>query len=174
MDEACGSDNEGSPKYSVDLSEVDLGAISAKNKAYAWKSCDGNSMIGSASITAAERDLITAGCCFEYGQRAPLYEVSTNNVYAGFRKCRAESYSLTRNATEYAARMARPVNKIGSTAREYMQGDITSAVVRGIEAGNPSASLMAKMYVAADGQTLGGKLPESELAAMKTAIEEKA
>jgi hypothetical protein len=38
------------------------------------------------------------------------------------------------------------VNKIGSTAAEFMRGDFTSAMVRGCEAGDANARLMAKMH----------------------------
>ena len=169
MDEACGRDNEGSPKYSIELSEVDLDVISVEDQASAWESIGGDCQIRG-EITIAERVRITAGCCFEYGAKAPLHEEPTNNVNAGFRLCRAESYHLTSDAAAYAERMDRPVNKLGSSAREYMTGDITSAIVRGANAGNPQAQLMARIYVNCEGQTLGGKIPDSELAAMKTAI----
>jgi hypothetical protein len=116
MDDACGSDNEGRDTYCVELSEVDLDAIPAAAQASAWASCDGGSMIDADDPDTVRRDMVAAGCCFDYGARAPLFDVSTDNVHKGFRACRAESYSLTRDAAALAARMDRPVNRIGSTA----------------------------------------------------------
>lgn len=173
MDEACGRDNEGHEKYVAELSEVDLDGISAATQRSAWECCDGDCMIGrseTTTIDTAERDRICAGCCFDYGARAPMRSVSTDNAHKGYRECRAESYSLTRDASAYAERMERPVNKLGSTAREYMSGDFTSAVVRGIEIGNTAAGIIGKMYVATDGNTLGGKLPTEDIDAMKAAL----
>jgi hypothetical protein len=42
--------------------------------------------------------------------------------------------------------MQRPVNALGSTAAEYMRGDLDSAMQRGCEAGDPTARLVAKMH----------------------------
>lgn len=173
MNEACGSDNDGHPTYVVELSEVDLDAIGADTQRSAWRSCDGDCMVRPSDVTSydnSERDLIAAGCCYEYGAKAPLHSVSTNNAHKGIRECRAESYSLTRDSDAYAARMERPVNKLGSTAREYMTGDITSAIVRGAESGDPAARIIGRMYVATDGQTLGGRLPAGDIEAIKGAI----
>lgn len=169
MDDACPRDNEGFPKYIVELSEVDLNAIPASNQNAAWRSCDGDCMTNE-STTTDERDLITAGACFQYGAKAPLDSHSTDNARKGYAACRAESYRLTRDASAYREAMAKPVNRLGSTAAEYMTGDINAATVRGCEAGDPSARLIAKMYVNCDGQTLGGQMPESELNELKAAI----
>lgn len=60
------------------------------------------------------------------------------------REARREARALL---DEYAleAAMDRPVNAIGSTAREYMKGDLTSAMQRGCEAGDKTARLVAKI-----------------------------
>ena len=170
MVEACGRDNDGQPTYAVELSEVDLDAIGEVEQSRALASC-GFEVTDAADRTANGTADCVAGACFEYGNRAPLHGESTNNVHAGFRACRAESYRLTSDAEAYAEAMDRPVNKLGSTAREYMTGDITSAIVRGAEEGNPSAQIMARMYVAAEGQTLGGAIPPGDLEAMRGAID---
>jgi hypothetical protein len=170
MDEACGRDNEGSPRYVVELSEVDLDAIGPDVQRSAWESCDGDSQIeraDSVEVDTTERDLVAAGACYQYGAKAPLHSETTSNAHKGIRACRAESYRLTSDAEAYAAAMERPVNKIGSTAAEYMRGDVNAAILRGCDEGNPSARLMAKMYVAAEGKTLGGQIPPGDLEAMK-------
>ena len=50
--------------------------------------------------------------------------------------------------------LEKPVNRIGSSAREFMTGDFTSAMQRGCESGDPSARLMAKMHGASQSPTL--------------------
>lgn len=176
MDDACGRDNEGRPTYVIELSEVDLNGISAATQESAWRSCDGDSQMPEGSTSTVEhaadgefyrRDEVAADCCFNYGARAPLHSEETNNAHAGFRACRAESYSLTRDADAYRAAMERPVNRLGSTAAEYMAGDIQSALIRGMDAGDPSARIVGKMYAAAEGQTLGSKMPDGDLDAIK-------
>jgi hypothetical protein len=52
---------------------------------------------------------------------------------------------LATNTEAYEDRMDRPVNGIGSTAREFAVGDISSPILRGICEGDPRAELMAKM-----------------------------
>ena len=106
---------------------------------------------------------------FTAGISSPLHAESTNNAHKGIAACRKESYRLERDAAAYEDAMERPVNRLGSTAREFGRGDLNSALVRGLEAGDAGARIMGKMYIAADGQTLGGRLPESELAAIKEA-----
>ncbi len=170
MDDACGSDNEGRETYVVELSEVDLDAIPGETKDSAVKSCGW----GDADRPDFCTTEMIAGACFEYGARAPLHSVSTNNAHQGIRECRKESYHLTNDASWYHAAMNRPVNKIGSTAREYMTGDITSAIVRGANSDDVGeqvvSKIMAKMYVNAEGHTLGGQLPAEELQKLKDVV----
>lgn len=151
MDEACGRDSEGHPRYSIDLSEVDLGEISGRHLRDALESCGADIGVPIPVCDMAE-------ACRSYGLAAPLHSVSTNNAYKGIAECRRESYRLTRDQDAYEEAMGRPVNKIGSTAREFGRGDLQSALVRGIEAGNQDAVIMGKMYESAGGQTLGGKI----------------
>lgn len=152
MDEACGSDNDGQPTYSVTLSEVDLNSL-LSGITDALHSC-GIELPLKESISPDQ----VADCCRSYGLAAPLHEANTNNARRGIAECRAESYRLTRDAEAYEAAMNRPVNRIGSTAREFGRGDIQSAIVRGIDAGNPDATLVGKMYHNTGGNTLGGKI----------------
>jgi len=70
----------------------------------------------------------------------------------------AEEFEQDEDARE--AQLDKPVNRIGSTAREVGRGDIYSALGR---SDSPEAALMRKMYAAActdDGnvRTLGGKV----------------
>jgi hypothetical protein len=138
MDEACGRDNEGQAKYSVELSEIDLDAIGEKELASAKRSCGWDSM--------PDSDEALAECCHSYGNRARLGEYCGNNGNKLIREAKAESKLLASDSDAYEAAMDRPVNAIGSTAREFMTGDILAGLSRGVMAGKPDARLMAKMY----------------------------
>ena len=138
MDDACGKDNEGRPKYVAELLEVDLdlltdGAI--KNAVYSSGIKDGSGT-----------DPELAQMCAEHGLSARLWDVATNNSKWGYRECSKKSYELkdcdSQVFHEYIMGIA---NGIGSTKLEYMQGDINSAIVRGVQDGNQNANIMAKM-----------------------------
>ena len=60
------------------------------------------------------------------------------------RQAKNEANSL-KDSARFNDAMRRPVNQIGSTALEYMQGDINSALVRGIAKGDPMARIMGKV-----------------------------
>ncbi len=139
MDEACGRDNEGQPKYAVELRLVSLNELSADNIQSALKCC-GQEHIENPS------DEIIAECCNSYGCHAPLGSWSGNNARLLMRQAYKLANELASDAAALDARLERTVNAIGSTAREFMAGDITSAMQRGVEAGSPDARIMAKMY----------------------------
>lgn len=132
------TDIKGNPKYVVELCSVDLNEITDKVQAEAKKSCGWDG--------AGDEPRVLAEMCHQYGAKALLHSVDTNSRSDGFRACRKESYALSRDASLYEERMSRPVNKIGSSAREAMQGDFTSAMVRGVAEGRPDAKLMAKIH----------------------------
>lgn len=150
MDDACGRDNEGHPRYVIELNEVNLREIGDKTVRDAMNSC-GRSVKGEdgkwRTETADEvtnRDLAEA--CHSYGAKAPLYSVSTNDWHQGWMECRRESYRLLRDPLAYLQAMDRSVNAIGSTAREYMQGDLRSGMFRGVQAGDPKAEVVTRMH----------------------------
>lgn len=159
MDDACGSDNDGHPRYVIELNEVDLQLIPDKTIESAIKSCGWDGWGGPPRYNHTRADgpyepcdecakavAAIAEMCHSYGAKAPLHSVSTNSETRGFRECRKESYLLSRDRDAYEQRMERTVNKMGSTAREFMQGDMMSALDRGVRADKPEARLMAKMY----------------------------
>lgn len=136
MDDACGRDNEGQPKYVVELRLVDLSSISAATLESALKSC---------GWADSGDDAYKAECCDSYGAHAPLGSWSGNNA----RKLLRQAYSEANNLLDESALESKldcPVNKIGSSAREFMNGDFLSAIQRGVESGKPDARLMAKIH----------------------------
>lgn len=137
MDEACGRDNEGQPKYVVELRLVDLDALSQGTIKSALNSCGWEGI--------HDNDLALAECVDSYGAHAPLESYRGNNG----RKLLREAYkaaNLLLNESELEQKLEQPVNKIGSTGREFMNGDFMPAIQRGCESGNPDARIMAKMH----------------------------
>jgi hypothetical protein len=145
MDEACGRDNKGRPRYVVELSEVDLDGANLK----AAMDCVGlreEDLPKESERRGYSKDMALAEAVHSYGERAPLDSYEGNNGWKGVREIKRESLSLEADPDAYEERMNRPVNQLGSTAREFQRGDFTSAMQRGVEAGDPKARLMAKMH----------------------------
>lgn len=137
MDEACGRDNDGQPKYVVELRMVDLNALSDSTIKSALNCCgqDGRDL----------PNMAVAECCDSYGAHAPLESYSGNNARKLLRQAyRAANEYLDSSALESA--LEKPVNKIGSSAREFMNGDFMPAIQRGCESGDVGARIMAKMH----------------------------
>lgn len=141
MDEACGSDNEGSPRYHADLSEVDIS--DTENVRQALESCGWD---GFPDESDPHRGLALAEALHSYGCTAPLWQEAGGNGWALIRQGKAESRMLESDPEALDERMNTPVNALGSTAREFQRGDIESAIVRGIQAGNRNAEIVAKMH----------------------------
>lgn len=135
MWDATGEEDQA--KYAVELRLVDLDAISQSNLESALKSCGWDNM--------EQSDLALAECCDSYGVHAPLGSWSGNNAHKLLKQAYRKANSLLDpDALESA--MNRPVNKIGSSAREFMNADFMSAIQRGCESGNQDARIMAKMH----------------------------
>lgn len=141
--DAVGED-EAPATYNVNLSEIDLTAApeSALNDAYRYYGWDGTEGF-------LKTDEMKVECLHSYGHKAPLWDKNGNNYSKLMTECRAESAALDDPAAHEAA-MNRPVNAAGSTAREFAQGDIYSAMTRGVREGRTASKLMAKMHGASD------------------------
>lgn len=139
MDEACGSDNKGHPKYVGELCEIDLDLITHKHKQEACSSCDEH------REPVELEAKVLADLCFQYGTKAPLFSVSTNVKRDAYRLCAKESTRLDDPSTHQEVMMG-VCNGIGNNRLEYMQGDTLSAVARGVSRSNAAAIIFAKMY----------------------------
>lgn len=138
MDEACGRDNDGQPKYNVELRFVDLDAIPQREVDSAIQSCGWEGM-------DKGNDAMLAECLDSYGLHAPLGQWSGNNARKLLRQAYREANTLLDSDT-LEEKLDQPVNRIGSSAREFMAGDLVSAMQRGVESGNQDARSMAKMH----------------------------
>lgn len=97
-----------------------------------------------ATLKAGDRlTLAAVEMCVGYGLGAPLYTATGKRWLHVRAEARREAESLMRDASALDAALDRPVNAIGSTAREYGNGDISSALARGPV--TPEKALMRKL-----------------------------
>ena len=137
MKETCGSDAEFT--YLVELSEVNLGSATPDQLRSALSGCGYN-------LEDDPDDLQKVEMLHSYGCSAPLGQWEGNAWAKLMKQARAEAKVLAESPEDYETAMERPVNRIGSTAREYQAGDINSAMLRGMDAGDPCAIIMAKIH----------------------------
>lgn len=161
MDEACGSDNEGQPRYVVELSMVDLKAIPQSELDAAVRSC------GTETEASKASDPDMAYTVWQYGLRAPLGSWSGNNAHKLLRAAKSRAHELRNDAAELAEQMAAPVNAIGSTAAEFMRGDINAAMARGIQEGRTDARIMGKMHGLTDAEMNAAALQSAPVVILK-------
>lgn len=126
-------DRTGEGEFCVDLALVDLDEVSTATVRSA-KDCYG-------CEDEAPRELVLVEMLYGYGAKAPLFSAQAGGRVVARRLGRSEARKL-----DIDAAMNRPVNAIGSTAREFMHGDFQSAMYRGIQEGRQDARIMAKMY----------------------------
>lgn len=136
MWEATGEVNQ--DKYVVELSEIDLSRVPQKTVKDALTCC------GIESWTAGE--LTTVEAISSYMGGAPMGQWHGGNYRQLLSEAKRESRRLERDHVYHASQMQRPVNRLGSTAVEYAAGDLNSALVRGIAAGDKSARIIGKMH----------------------------
>jgi hypothetical protein len=123
-------------QYNVSLSEVDITSPQLKD---AIRSC------GTDDEDLQDNELVKVDALASYGAKAPLGDWNSGNSRKLLIEARSESRSLD-NLDKYEAAMSRPVNALGSTAREYAAGDVLSAINRGVSRGDENAKLMGKLH----------------------------
>ena len=131
-------------RYAGQVDLVDLSQLTPAYLRDAQRSCGWD--LDEHELTADQRERALAEMCHSYGCKAPLGSCSSNNRG----KCEREMRSLAHECLdehELEDRLDnRAVNALGSTAREYMTGDLYAAMSRGVVEGNHNARIMAKMY----------------------------
>ena len=134
-------------RYWVELMEIDLAATTNLQLEEANKS------MGAVWETTQEaRDSFwTADMLAEYGAKAVLFHNGGNNKETLLKLGREESYALD-DPYQHEEAMCTPVNKMGSTAREYFQGGnvLHLAIARGVAQDQTSSKILAKMHGAKD------------------------
>jgi len=124
-------------RYNVDVLMADLDAIGEASLASARNSCGWEGM--------PDDPRALADCAIRYGCHAPLAEHNGNNLRKVLRAARVEANQLMADARALETAMGRVVNKMGSTALEFMTGDLDAALARGLAAGTTDARIMAQM-----------------------------
>lgn len=149
--DATGEPGPDGARYNLDLSEIDTS--DHEQASSALRSCGWMLSALGVIVDKHSGDVVADGgmvalCIVEamhsYGAKAPLASEDGNNWRELFRAMVRESKALD-DSEAHAVAMARPVNRIGSTAAEFARGDVQSAILRGLEAGDPTADLMARM-----------------------------
>lgn len=154
---ACGEEEckaDGQPRYVCEVKRVDLADLPQDTIRNAMRSCglrftaEGIVSDQGDIIAGPDSDhypLVLVEACVGYGASQPLDSFSGDSYPNRVRaKARRSAEALMRDATALSERLDRPVNKIGSTAREYARGDIDAALSRGPF--DASKNLMRKLH----------------------------
>ena len=141
MDLWTATGEEEGDRYHADVSYVNLESVPEIERQRA---------LGSYGLTADEADelanIALAECLHRYGLKAPLFSESGGNRRDVWRAARRSAREFLRDDGLVEVALCETVNAIGSTAAEFMAGDIFSGIGRGVHAGNPDCRIMAKMY----------------------------
>lgn len=129
MDDACGTDNDGNPRYCVSLGVVAPSQVSKEDMQRAMCCCgiqDGPEQPPLRAYQAVE-------CLYSYGIYAQVWTQSSNNFKSLIKAAHEKSGEIEMMFGFY---MDRPVNRIGSTGWEIIRGDMDSALDRKEREGN--------------------------------------
>jgi hypothetical protein len=131
MWDACGEEEckrDGQARWVCEVKRVDLSDLSEKQlqSALDCVGCDLD------DVPEAHRELAKVEACVSYGCAQPL-ESFSGDVYSSRIRAEARRYAetLMRDAEALEVKLESPVNRIGSTAREYGRGDLDAALSRG-------------------------------------------
>lgn len=135
----------GEGEFCVDLALVDIDEVDTKTIRSAMQ-CYG--------CEDQPEELYLVEMLHGYGAKAPLFSAQAGGRVVARRLGRSEASKL-----DIDEAMDRPVNALGSTAREYMNGDFQSAVYRGIQEGGQQARIMSKLYGVDPDEHIKDRLP---------------
>jgi len=116
-----------------------------------------------------QSELCLLDALVSYGVYAPMDSCESNYPNRARAQARRQADFIMSNDPERKRLLNRSVNKIGTTAREMGKGDLLAGLKRSAdkvfkgESVSKEKSILLKMYGAANGQTLGGKV-ETKLA----------
>lgn len=136
MDEACGRDNKGQPKYYVCVSAVSPQEAGEEGRAKALDS------FGAEEDEVCQEMLVEA--LHSYGISSPVWQGNGNNSKLLMREAKRQAQQC--GVERFAESMGKTVNLIGSTGMEFLRGDITGGLARTIASGTPERALLGKLY----------------------------
>jgi len=114
--ENCREWGDGATGYHCDLQEITLDNPQLER---ALESCGGSDLDGESKVEWVKVDALSS-----YGAYAPLWQQAGTNARELLRAAKRESRTLERDADAHEERMNRPVNAIGTSARNYGLGRI--------------------------------------------------
>jgi len=123
--------------YSVQLKEIDLDNV-LEGRLEAALSCFGMGEF-------LQSDIRDVDALASYGVFAYMGDWAGNDYTDLLREAKRESRRLEKDSDYHESQSERPVNRIGSTARELAQGDFDSALIRGVAKGDRLARLVGKI-----------------------------
>ncbi len=162
MYEACGESDckrDGQSQYVCEVKRVDLTDLS-DDKIKSALDCVGLTRTGGRIYSNGEEiaddsederryQIVLVEACVSYGYAQPLDTFSGNVRASNVRaQARRAAGALMRDAAKLETALERPVNKIGSTAREYGRGDVNAALFRGPV--DTTKSIILKMHGATE------------------------
>lgn len=106
-------------RYLVSLSELDLNFVNDREIL---------DFIGWPPDKKIPTPLVLVNAVASYGQSAPLGDWYGNNIRSLLKAARNESRRLIDDPEYYELRMNRPINLIGTTARECQQGNLLAGL----------------------------------------------
>jgi hypothetical protein len=113
MDEACGRDNEGRPRYIVEVSAVSPAAAGEEHVRQALELCGPEGDI---------TDIVKVECLYFYGIKAPCQSWDGNNAHKLLRKAHR---ALNAIASMFGFFMDSPKNRVGHSGWDYIAGDLS-------------------------------------------------
>jgi hypothetical protein len=144
--------------YEAQLRWIDLSQISPASAENALECIGAEKFIRELETNQARMEVL-ADALSEFGEYGPMGVWTSAHRDRARAKARKEYWRLMEDEEYLHAQKERPVNKIGSTAREYMRGDVHSALRRA-DPKDPLMRIPLKMYAHAT-HTLGGEpIPE--------------
>jgi len=122
--ETVGED-EATCEFNVSLDECDVSVLSEKNK---------EDLLSSCGWEGADRTdpLVWAEMMHSYGMKAPLWGEDGDDIEELMEEAKSAAAELLDDPSLHAEYLQTPVNAIGSTAMEFMKGDLTSAMDRAL------------------------------------------
>lgn len=165
MWDATGDDS--GPQYVCEVNYVDLKVVPDREMASALRSC-GPSQEDLEGMSKKDQMFAIMVALHDYGIKAPLHTVEGSRADSVRAEARRYAEDCMSDPALMESSLDRTVNKIGSSARDFMYGDIDAGLRRAAEdiaagrrAPTTEERILMKMYAASGGQTLGGKTPES-------------
>jgi hypothetical protein len=109
-------------RYCAEVKFIDLAHVPENEIKSALRSCGWEGM--------PDNDRALAECCVQYGLHAPVWQDGGSNRRDLLRAAYREANLLAKDPNAFERALDRPVNAIGSTAREFMSGDLEAAMER--------------------------------------------